>query len=137
MTTFTNNNAPQAIPNVHELAVLHWEAERFIEKLQAEAKTIAEVYEGRELLTPATLLRCNVACMIVHQLAANISRVAQAIQEKLPSGYRDNAGDMWLSLTHDLLIESQRISILAITRAKEISRWASVKIDGTVYPDRT
>jgi hypothetical protein len=126
----------QTVDNINELAVLHWEAERFIEKLQAEVKTISEVYEGRELLTPATLLRCNVAIMIVHQLTANIARVAGLIKDKLPPDYTDGNGDVWLALSQDLVVESRRISAQAVSRAKEISHWASVKIDGRVYPDQ-
>lgn len=118
---------------VNELAMMYWEAERFLDKLQSEVKTITEVYEGRELLTPATLLRCNVATMIIHQLTANIARLAAAISQKMSTASGTPDSQSWVTLSSQLFTESRSISTAAIARAKEISEWASVKIDGTVY----
>lgn len=133
-STLGKDSSSSKAEHINELAVMHWEAERFLEKLQSEVKTITDVYEGKELLTPATLLRCNVAVMIVHQLAANITRIAGNIKAKLPSDYQERDGDIWLTLATQLITDSKMIADQAISRAKEISKWASVCIDGTVYP---
>ncbi|OOX22708.1 hypothetical protein Xazr_21455 [Xanthomonas campestris pv. azadirachtae] len=121
---------------VTELIALQQEAERFFSIQQSYAKVIFDVFDGAELLTPDSLAKVNNAMMIAYQMTANVQKRMHALRGKLPKGYRDENGHFWNARTFELLRDTQKDFDKAVKTAKKISGWASVKIDGTSYPEQ-
>lgn len=118
-----------------EMVALRDEARRFLRTQQSYTKVIDSVFDGVELLTPQSLDNVNNAVMIAHQMTANVHKRINAMREKLPEGYQDGNGYAWSASIRDLLRETHNDFDKAVKTAKQISVWASVKIDGTNYPD--
>lgn len=117
------------------MVALRDEARRFLTTQQSYTELIDNVFNGVELLTPLSLDKVNNAVMIVHQMTANVHKRINAMREKLPEGYQDGIGYAWSAGIRDLLRETNNDFDKAVKAAKQISTWASVKIDGTSYSD--
>ncbi|ODJ92744.1 hypothetical protein BB779_24825 (plasmid) [Pseudomonas viridiflava] len=117
------------------MVALRDEARRFLKTQQSYTTVIYNVFDGVELLTPQSLDNVNNAVMIAHQMTANVHKRIDALRQKLPEGYQDGNGYAWSASIRDLLRETNNDFDKAVKTAKQISVWASVKIDGTNYPD--
>lgn len=133
----TDTKAPALTPElIAELVTLQQEAERFLSTQQSYTKVIYDVFDGAELLTPESLAKVNNAVMIAYQMTANVQKRMNALRDKLPEGYQDEGGHFWNVRTGDLLRDTHKDFDKAVKTAKKISGWASVKIDGTSYPEK-
>lgn len=121
---------------VTEMAALYQEAERFLSLQKSYTKLIYDVFDGAELLTPESLAKVNNAVMIAYQMTANVQKRMNALRDKLPEGYQDADGRFWNAHISDLLSDTHTDFDKAVKNAKKISGWASVKIDGTSYPEK-
>ncbi|WP_369211027.1 hypothetical protein [Xylella fastidiosa] len=99
-------------------------------------KVIYEVFDGDRLLTAESLAKVNNAVMIAYQMTANVQKRMKALRGKLPEGYKDADGHFWSVRISNLLRETHKDFDKAVKTAKKISSWASVKIDGTRYPEQ-
>lgn len=133
MKTQANALMPELVA---ELVTLQQEAERFLSTQQSYTKVIFDVFDGAELLTPESLAKVNNAVMIAYQMTANVQKRMNALRGKLPEGYQDENGHFWNARTGDLLRDTHKDFDKAVKTAKKISGWASVKIDGTNYPEQ-
>ncbi|MCK9396720.1 MAG: hypothetical protein M0Q44_14155 [Methylobacter sp.] len=120
---------------VKELCNLFSEAQNLFNTQKNHTKVINDVFEGRELLKPEVLEKVNTAVMIVYQMTANIQQRVNTLRKQLPEGYRDENGHFWTARTTDLIRETHHDFDSAVKQGKIISGWASVKIDGTKYPN--